>query len=106
MLELLYYRYNRKVLNYYYILQSHAGNIQSFKQLMKESSGRQRGTLMQLRNVIKATAIPKDPKQNFKRPRTFCLEGYVVAAAKDVMRNSDETVTVQEVSEHIVDEYV
>ena len=29
MLELLYYRYNRKVLNYYYILQLHAGNIQT-----------------------------------------------------------------------------
>ena len=44
-----------------------------FKQLMKESSGRQRGTLMQLRNLIKATAIPKYPKQNFKATEDFLL---------------------------------
>ena len=76
---------------------------------MKESSGRQRGTLMQLKNLIKATAVPKDPKQNVKATEDFLskvLEGYVVAAAKEVMRKSDETVTVQEVSERIVDEYV
>ena len=64
---------------------------------------------MQLKNLIKATAVPKDPKQNVKATEDFLskvLAGYVVAAAKEVMRNSDETFTVQEVSERIVDEYV
>ena len=64
---------------------------------------------MQLKNLIKATAVPKDPKQNVKATEDFLskvLAGYVVAAAKEVMRNSDETFTVQEISERIVDEYV
>lgn len=96
MLELLYYRYNRKVLNYYYALQSHAGNIQTTNEgIIRKAT----------RNIDAAEEFNYTRSKILKRPRTFCLEGYV-AAAKDVMRNSDETVTVQEVSEHIVDEYV
>ena len=97
MLELLYYRYNIKVLNYYYALQSHAGNIQTTNEgIIRKAT----------RNIDAAEEFNYTRSKILKRPRTFCLEGYVVAAAKDVMRNSDETVTVQEVSEHIVDEYV
>lgn len=64
---------------------------------------------MQLKNLIKATSVPKDPKQNVKATEDFLskvMVGYVVAAAKDILRTSDGTLTVHEVADKIVDQYV
>uniref|UniRef100_A0A1X7VUI6 DUF6589 domain-containing protein n=1 Tax=Amphimedon queenslandica TaxID=400682 RepID=A0A1X7VUI6_AMPQE len=80
-----------------------------FVRLMKVSSGRQRGTLMQLKNLLQATSVPKDPKQNVKATEDFLykvLVGYIVAAAKEVLRTINGPTTVQEVSQIIIDRYV
>ena len=64
---------------------------------------------MQLKNLLQATSVPKDPKQNVKATEDFLykvLAGYVVAAAKEVLRTRDEPITVQEASQIIVDRYV
>lgn len=47
----------------------------AFKRLMKESSGRQWGSLVQLKKLIKATtSVPKNPKQNLKAIEEFLSE--------------------------------
>ena len=74
---------------------------------MHESSGRQRGTLTHLQNLIKQNSLPTDPKDNMKVAEDFLLKvltAYIIAASKEVLKH--ETVaSVHELADKVVAQY-
>ena len=59
-------------------------------------------------NLIKATSVPKDPKDNVKAAEDFfmkVLTAYVIAAANAIMRD-DTTLSIDELAQQITDKYV
>ena len=78
--------------------------------MLKDDSLWQRGTLAHIRNLIKKTALPKDPKKNMKISEDFLsnvLTGYVVVAAKEIIRdNGFIHLDVCVLARKIVDQYV
>jgi L1 cell adhesion molecule like protein len=80
-----------------------------FSRLMKASSARERGTLMHLKNLIKASSVPIDPKKNVKATEDFLskvLSSYIVVAAKEIMKANPTPLTIDELSQLITERYV
>ena len=76
--------------------------------LLNESSGKQQGTLSHLKNLIKATSVLLDPKDNLKAAEDFFMivfTAYVIAAAKEVL-NTGTVLSVSELAQQVVDKYV
>lgn len=75
--------------------------------LLDEDSGRQRGTLTHIKNLLKQSSLPKNPKDNMKAAEDFLLKvlsSYIVAAGKEILR-SRAVDTVQELADEIVSMY-
>ena len=77
---------------------------------MKQNSGRQRGTLMHLKNLVRDTSVPNnDPKNNVKATEDFLskvLTAYLVVAAKEVKKECVIPLNVEELSELVIERYV
>lgn len=69
---------------------------------------RQRGTLSHIKYLVKATALPENPRDNMKMAEDFfmkVLTGYIVAAGKEILKETG-VESVSELSCKIVEKYV
>ena len=79
--------------------------------MLNNKSLRQRGTLAYIKNLIKKTALPQDPKKNMKVAVDFFLKvltSYVIVAAKEIIRemNGGTIPDVHTLATEVVDRYV
>lgn len=64
---------------------------------------------MQIRNLIKESQLPANPKKNMKIAEDFFLKvltGYIIVAAKEVLKNAQCALGVHDLAQVIVDNYV
>jgi L1 cell adhesion molecule like protein len=80
-----------------------------WKRLFSKGSAQDKGTLLQLKNVLHRTSVPNDPEANMQAAEDFLdvtLDAYVVAAAESLLVEADNNMSLQEIAERIVHTYV
>ena len=74
--------------------------------MFNSKSAGDKGTLFQFKNLINRTSVPRDPQENVQATEDFLevvLVAHIVTAAKSVF---EEGMTLAEVCERIVDNFV
>lgn len=79
-----------------------------WQRLYSKTSGLEKGTLQQLKSLLRRSAVPADPEKNVKSTEDFLqlvLVGHILVAAQEVL-NDKHYGSVHELSECIVDRFV
>ena len=81
-----------------------------WKRLYSKKSGRDKGTLYQLRNLINQTAVNTDPSRNVKATEEFLtvfLHGYIIAGATKLMKDEPSRVfTCNDIAKSLVSRWI